>query len=156
MPEGAVVPCAAAQTTVRSRIRRAPKNRMQAPAGLCRTRRDTTRRQFWCQSCQHFEPSAAICKQADWQSKSFRKRELVAKSSGAEPSMLSAQELELYARHIVLREVGGPGQAALKQSRVLVVGAGGLGAPGLLYLAAAGVGALRVVDDAVAARPHLA
>jgi molybdopterin/thiamine biosynthesis adenylyltransferase len=61
--------------------------------------------------------------------------------------MLSAQELERYARHIVLREVGGPGQAALKQSRVLVIGAGGLGAPVLLYLAAAGVGAIGIVDD---------
>ena len=61
--------------------------------------------------------------------------------------MLTAEELERYARHIVLREVGGPGQAALKNARVLVIGAGGLGAPALLYLAAAGVGTIGVVDD---------
>ena len=60
---------------------------------------------------------------------------------------LSPDELERYARHIVLREVGGPGQAALKRGRVLVIGAGGLGAPALMYLAAAGVGTLGVVDD---------
>src|SRR5512146_2165574 len=62
-------------------------------------------------------------------------------------TMLDASELERYARHIVLREVGGPGQAKLKAARVLVVGAGGLGAPVLLYLAAAGIGTLGVVDD---------
>jgi adenylyltransferase/sulfurtransferase len=61
--------------------------------------------------------------------------------------MLNADELERYARHIVLREVGGPGQTALQGAKVLVIGAGGLGAPALMYLAAAGIGTLGVVDD---------
>jgi len=60
---------------------------------------------------------------------------------------LSPEEIERYARHIVLREVGGPGQQKLRQSRVLIIGAGGLGAPLLQYLAAAGVGTLGIVDD---------
>src|SRR5256885_14629573 len=71
----------------------------------------------------------------------------VATGRGINLTMLSAKELERYARHIVLRAVGGPGQAALKEASVLVIGAGGLGAPALMYLAAAGVGTLGVVDD---------
>src|SRR5579862_2816756 len=60
---------------------------------------------------------------------------------------LSDDEIERYARHIVLADVGGPGQQKLKAASVLVVGAGGLGAPLIQYLAAAGVGRLGIVDD---------
>src|SRR5579863_10754088 len=60
---------------------------------------------------------------------------------------LKDEELDRYARHIVLREVGGVGQAKIRESRVLIVGAGGLGSPCALYLAAAGVGHLGLVDD---------
>jgi adenylyltransferase/sulfurtransferase len=60
---------------------------------------------------------------------------------------LSSEEVDRYARHLVLRDVGGPGQLKLKAARVLVIGAGGLGSPLIQYLAAAGIGALGVVDD---------
>jgi len=59
----------------------------------------------------------------------------------------SDAELDRYARHLVLHEVGGAGQAALKAARVVVIGAGGIGSPALQYLAAAGIGTLVVIDD---------
>lgn len=65
------------------------------------------------------------------------------------PGRFRPAELERYARHIILREIGGPGQKRLKAAKVLVVGAGGLGSPALLYLAASGVGVIGVVDDDV-------
>jgi adenylyltransferase/sulfurtransferase len=60
---------------------------------------------------------------------------------------LSEAELERYARHLILREIGGAGQAALKSARVMVIGAGGIGSPVIQYLAAAGIGTLVIADD---------
>ena len=68
---------------------------------------------------------------------------------------LSDEELERYARHIILHEIGGPGQMKLKQARVLIIGAGGLGAPVSMYLAAAGVGTLGIIDDDVVSLSNL-
>ncbi len=61
--------------------------------------------------------------------------------------MLSDAQLDRYARHIVLREIGGGGQAQLLNSHVVVIGAGGIGSPALQYLAAAGIGRLTIIDD---------
>jgi len=61
--------------------------------------------------------------------------------------MLTPDEILRYKRHLVLKEIGGEGQQKLKASRVLIVGAGGLGSPLLLYLAAAGVGTIGIIDD---------
>ena len=58
----------------------------------------------------------------------------------------SPKDVERYARHLVLSEIGGPGQQKLAASTVAVVGAGGVGSPAALYLAAAGVGTLRLID----------
>jgi molybdopterin-synthase adenylyltransferase len=72
------------------------------------------------------------------------------------PAMsLTPEEIERYARHLVLADIGGPGQAKLKAARVLVIGAGGLGAPLLQYLAAAGIGTIGIVDDDVVSLSNL-
>ena len=69
--------------------------------------------------------------------------------------MLSPEEVQRYKRHLVLKEVGGEGQQKLKDARVLIIGAGGLGSPLLMYLAAAGVGTLGVIDDDVVSLDNL-
>ena len=69
--------------------------------------------------------------------------------------MLGDDQLERYARHIILKEIGGAGQARLLGAHVAVIGAGGIGSPAILYLAAAGVGTIRVIDDDVVALSNL-
>ena len=69
--------------------------------------------------------------------------------------MFTQSEIERYARHLVLRDIGGPGQQKLKAARVLAIGAGGLGAPLMQYLAAAGVGEIGIVDDDVVSLSNL-
>lgn len=68
---------------------------------------------------------------------------------------LSDDELERYARHIVLREIGGAGQQAIKAATVALIGAGGIGSPAIQYLAAAGVGHLILIDDDVVSLSNL-
>jgi len=68
---------------------------------------------------------------------------------------LNDQQLDRYARHIVLRDIGGAGQAKLLSSHVLLIGAGGIGCPAIQYLAAAGVGTISVVDDDIVSLSNL-
>jgi molybdopterin/thiamine biosynthesis adenylyltransferase len=87
----------------------------------------------------------------------IRKLKMKAQTVPTDPKSdkMSEAELDRYARHIILREIGGPGQKKLRNARVLVVGAGGLGSPVLSYLAAAGVGTIGVIDDDVVSASNL-
>lgn len=86
-----------------------------------------------------------------WAKSRVRRAALPAAPQGA----FNDTELERYARHMMLREIGGPGQKRLKAARILVIGAGGLGSPALLYLAGAGVGTIGVIDDDVVDNSNL-
>lgn len=86
----------------------------------------------------------------------LRRRAKASETPAAAPSgTFRPAELDRYARHIILREIGGPGQKRLKSAKVLVIGAGGLGSPALMYLAASGVGQIGVVDADVVDNSNL-
>ena len=91
-----------------------------------------------------------------WMLRRLRTQAVVKEEAAAiDAHLFSETELNRYARHIVMREIGGAGQKALKEAKVLVVGAGGLGSPVLQYLAAAGVGTVGVIDDDVVDNANL-
>ncbi|MDP2582132.1 molybdopterin-synthase adenylyltransferase MoeB [Shimia thalassica] len=85
----------------------------------------------------------------------LRKKARPDTEAATDDALFTDTELNRYARHIVMREIGGLGQKKMKDAKVLVIGAGGLGSPALLYLAAAGVGTIGVVDDDVVDNSNL-
>ncbi len=85
----------------------------------------------------------------------YRNSKEVQEGQATPKSSMSDTEIERYARHLILREVGGAGQQKLRNAKVLVIGAGGLGSPVLQYLAAAGVGTLGVIDDDIVSLSNL-
>jgi molybdopterin/thiamine biosynthesis adenylyltransferase len=87
--------------------------------------------------------------------RALRRQKAPEPEPAADPGTFRPAELDRYARHILLREIGGAGQKRLKAARVLVVGAGGLGSPALLYLAGAGVGRIGVIDPDVVENTNL-
>lgn len=85
----------------------------------------------------------------------LRRLRAKARPAAVERGGFSATELDRYSRHILLREIGGPGQGRLRAAKVLVIGAGGLGSSALLYLAASGVGTIGVIDGDVVENSNL-
>jgi len=96
---------------------------------------------------------ALIVQAYRWGLAKLRARAVAPEAAAQGP--FSASELARYSRHILLREIGGMGQNRLKAARVLVIGAGGLGSPALLYLAAAGVGRIGVIDHDTVSNSNL-
>ncbi|MFK5996520.1 MAG: HesA/MoeB/ThiF family protein [Rhodobacterales bacterium] len=87
--------------------------------------------------------------------RNYRKSKAKQEPQKITDGVMTDTEVERYARHLMLREVGGAGQQRLKAAKVLVIGAGGLGSPVLQYLAAAGVGTLGVIDDDIVSLSNL-
>ncbi|MCC5974663.1 MAG: HesA/MoeB/ThiF family protein [Rubellimicrobium sp.] len=118
-------------------------------------RRRAQEREAQRASAQEVTAQAAGAQDATAQAAGAEGAEARATTGSPVPPAFSDVELQRYARQIALREIGGPGQRRLREARVLVVGAGGLGAPALMYMGAAGVGTLGVIDDDVVENTNL-